>query len=102
MKTKIGEPAYPFKGGVKSAQIKGQKKPIPILVITLDDMKKMREKNPYMRGIPAYIAFDAKKEEVLFFPSPQGEFIVEIEAGHSVPPPKQSVVGTITGSMLRK
>ena len=101
MKTEIGKPDYKFSGGVKSAASRGQRKPLPLRVIPYNEMEEHHRQWPNMRGIPVCIAFDAKKSMLWFFPAPQGIFEIDLERGHSIDPPKDSIVGTITKQMLK-
>lgn len=78
MKLEIGIPDYPFEHNIKGATLRGRlsHKPVPVLLVSIEDMKSLHKKLPNVRATPSYIAFDGKR--VWLHPSPSGEFHLDI------------------------
>lgn len=108
MKLEIGIPDYPFENNIKGATLRGRlpNKPVPVLLVSMEDMVDMHKKLPNVRATPTYIAFDAKHKRVWLHPSPSGEFHLDIEPDGATEKssltetaPKGRFDGTITKSV---
>lgn len=105
MKLEIGVPSYDFKNGVKSAQIRGQRsgKNIPLVLIPMEAMDARHARLPWVRGIPAYVAHDAKKMRLWLHPLPDSPYTLDVEElPIAAPKEPDRFASTITRAVLGK
>jgi hypothetical protein len=104
MKLTIGIPDYPFTclHEIAGAKIRGRKagKDIHLILIPHDAMIEQHKKLKNIRGMPARVSFDFKKQRVWLHPNPDGEYELDIDRGEE-PPKKDGIVGTITKAVLK-
>lgn len=82
MKLKIGEPSYPFSfmGPIWEASIRGVKKgrDLRVIVISIEEMSKLRAQLPHIRGLPTRVAYDEKNKKLWLHPCPNAELELDI------------------------
>lgn len=76
MKLEIGIADYQWSGELTDAHLKGRlpTKPVPLLIVKLEDLMDRRKRFQFMRGVPTMVAFDPAKSKLWFFPTPNGEY----------------------------
>ena len=80
MKLEIGIPEYPYDRPILNATLRGRlpHKPVPLYVVTIEEMEGLHERLPEMRGCPSYVAYDSAKKRVWLHPLPNGEYHLDI------------------------
>ena len=102
MKLEIGKPDYPYQHAIREAVIRGRIKgrDLPLLMVTMSEMERLHDAHEvkdkqYLRGTPLYISHDAKAKRVWVFPSPSGEYELDITRD-------PEIAGTITKATIAK
>src|SRR5690242_3539020 len=81
MKLEIGKPDYPYPTPFKKAWLRGWRagKEVPLIMVTLKDIRNLYKTLPGIKGLPAYVSYDPVTKTVLLHPLPNGEYELELE-----------------------
>ena len=102
MMLKIGKADYPHKHPVGQASLRGTRpnRPVPLVIVTMKDMRDLHRRLQHLSGVPSAIAYDEKAQLIWLHPKPNGEYeldLVDLDLVDQTEDPKQ-VPSRVLGS----